>query len=142
MYAEITPDKSTRWWDWPAALLLIAAIVTAATRLNATNWTEHLNLVQTIAFLGVIAGLALGKSIFSASTSLLFATVYSLFAVVWRVGGTLGEGVLWRERLASIGNRLLITLDQLIQQRPVTDNMFFLTLMASLFWGLAASPCF
>ena len=138
MYAEITSDKSTRWWDWPAALLLIAAIVTAATRLNATNWTEHLNLVQTIAFLGVIAGLALGKSIFSPSTSLLFATVYGLFAVAWRVGVTLGEGVLWQERLASIGNRLLITLDQLIQQRPVTDNMFFLTLMATLFWGLAA----
>ena len=42
-----------RWWDWPAALLLLAAIYVAATRLNATGWTDELNLVQTVALLGV-----------------------------------------------------------------------------------------
>jgi transglutaminase-like putative cysteine protease len=138
MYTEITSNKPTRWWDWPAALLLIAAILTAATRLNATNWTEHLTLIQTVAFLGVIAGLALGKSIFSPTISLLFATVYGLFTIAWRIGLTLGEGILWQERMLSISNRLLFTLDHIVQQRPVTDNMFFLTLMAILFWSLSA----
>ena len=53
-------DNPVRWWDWPAAILLLAAILTATTRLIATHWTEELPLVQTVAFLGVVSGLALG----------------------------------------------------------------------------------
>ncbi|MFM8319694.1 MAG: hypothetical protein ACKOC5_02170, partial [Chloroflexota bacterium] len=55
-----------RWWDWPAALLLMTAILTAATRLAATDWTPELPVVQTVAFFGAAAGLALGASRFSA----------------------------------------------------------------------------
>jgi transglutaminase-like putative cysteine protease len=130
-------SKPIRWWDWPAALLLIAAFYIAATRLNATHWTDELNLVQTLAILGVIAGLALGKSLFSPGVVRFFAIVYGLFVVVWQNGLTLGEGVLWSERLISMGNRLLIILDQIFQQKPVTDNLFFNLLMASLFWAIA-----
>lgn len=129
--------KPVRWWDWPAALLLIAALFTAATRLTATHWAEHLSLVQTVSFLGAIAGLALGQSRFSPSTVRFFALAYGLFTVPWQLGLTLGEGVQWSERMLSVGNRLLITIDQLIQQRPVSDNMFFLFLMSSLFWSLS-----
>ena len=54
-----------RWWDLPAALLLLAALLTAAIRLSATHWAEDLSIVQNVAFLGAIAGLALGQSRFS-----------------------------------------------------------------------------
>jgi transglutaminase-like putative cysteine protease len=118
-------------------LLLIAAIYIAATRLNTTHWTNELNLVQTVAILGVIAGIALGKSAFSPGVVRFFAFAYGLFVVFWQVGLTLGKGVLWPERMISIGNRLLIILDQILQQKPVTDNLFFNLLMASLFWALS-----
>jgi transglutaminase-like putative cysteine protease len=137
MEIPVNTSRPTRWWDWPAVLLLIAAIYIAATRLNATHWTNELNLVQTVAILGVIAGIALGKSAFSPGVVRFFAFTYGLFVVFWQVGLTLGKGVLWPERMISIGNRLLIILDQILQQKPVTDNLFFHLLMASLFWALS-----
>jgi len=130
-------SKSTRWWDWSAVLLLAGALIIAAIRLNSTGWTAELDLIQNVVVLGVIAGLALGKSSFSRGVARFFALVYGLFVIGWQVGLTLGKGVLWPERMISMGNRLLITLDQIFQQQPVTDNLFFNLLMASLFWALA-----
>lgn len=137
MDSPVYDSRSTRWWDWPAAILLVAAIYVAATRLNATGWTDELSLIQTIALLGVIAGLALGKSTFSVGTVRFFAFVYGAFVILWQIGLTYGQGVLWPERMISTGNRLLIILDQIFQQKPVTDNMFFNLVMAALFWTVS-----
>lgn len=134
----VSKPQQTRWWDWPAVLLLIAAIYVAATRLNATNWTDELNTVQTIAILGVIAGLALGKSTFSPGVVRIFAFVYGGFVIFWQIGLTYGRGVLWPERMISMGNRSLVILDQIFQQKPVVDNLFFNILMGILFWIISA----
>src|SRR3989304_2873983 len=99
MYTETNPEISERWWDWPAALLLLAALLTAATRLNAPEWAGHLNRVRTVTFRGALAGLALGQSRFSPSVARLFAFVYGLFAIGWQIGLTLGREVLWPERM-------------------------------------------
>ncbi len=133
----INNSRAVRWWDWPAAILLLAAMYVAATRLNATGWTNQLKLIQTVALIGVVAGLALGKSTFSPGLVRFFAIAYGAFVVVWQVGSTFGKGVLWPERMASMGNRILIILDQIVQQKPVTDNLLFHFLMAILFWGLS-----
>ena len=138
MEYPVDKPQPTRWWDWPAVLLLIAAIYVAATRLNATHWTNELNVVQTISLLGVVAGLALGKSTFSPAVVRVFAFIYGAFVIVWQMGLTLGTGVLWPERMISMGNRLLIILDQIFQQKPVVDNLFFNLLMGILFWTLSA----
>ncbi len=137
MEYPVSKPQPTRWWDWPAVLLLIAAIYVAATRLNATHWTEELNIIQTISLVGVIAGLALGKSTFSPAVVRIFAFVYGAFTIFWQLGLTIGTGVLWPERMMSMGNRLLIILDQIFQQKPVTDNLFFDLLMGFLFWTLS-----
>jgi transglutaminase-like putative cysteine protease len=131
-------ENPVRWWDWPAAILLLAAILTATTRLIATRWTEELPLVQTVAFLGAVAGLALGQSRFSTGTARTFAFAYSLFIIPWQLGRTYVGDILWSERMVNLGNRLLLTIDHLLEQRPVTDNMFFLFLMSTLFWGMSA----
>ena len=133
----VSDSKSTRWWDWPAVFLLAGVMIIAAVRLGSTGWTNELDLIQTVVVLGVISGLALGKSTFSTGVARFFAFVYGLFVIGWQVGSTLGQGVLWPERMISMGNRLLITLDQIFQQQPVTDNLFFNLLMASLFWALS-----
>lgn len=106
-------------------------------RLNATHWTRDLDLVQTVALAGVIAGLALGQSAFTPGTVRIFATVYGAFVVVWQVGLTLSQDILWPGRLQSMGYRLLIILDQIYRQQPVSDNLFFHLLMATLFWSLS-----
>ena len=129
--------NSNRWWDLPAASLLVVALVTAATRLVATNWTDDLSLVQTVAFLGAIAGLALGQSRFSPKWAAFFAIAYGIFVVPWQLGITVGRGVEWTERLASLIGRLTIILTQLYNRQVVQDSLLFLVLMAALFWLLA-----
>src|SRR4030065_2447706 len=97
MYTETNPEISERWWDWLAVCLLLAALLPAAPLLNATEWADHLNLVQTVAFLGALAGLALGQSLFSPSVARLLAFVYGLFTIGWPGGLTPGGGGLWAE---------------------------------------------
>ncbi len=128
-----------RWWDWPAVLLLMAAVINAAIRLNATNWTRDLDLVQTVTLLGLIAGLALGQSKFTRGAASFLAFSYGAFVVVWLIGLTLGRGILWPERLVSMLARLSLTFNQIYQQKPVTDNLFFNLLMSALFWALSVS---
>lgn len=128
---------NTRWWDFPAALLLLILITTAFTRLIATEWTDHLRLMRTTAWLGLIAGLALGVSRFSPRRSTFFAFVYGLFIITYSIGLTLGEGVLWPERIQSLLGRIGVIVNYLIQQRAVPDNLLFLVLMSIIFWVLS-----
>ena len=122
------------WWDFLAAMILIAAILTSASRLVATKWVAHLSLVQNVAVWGTIAGLALGKSKFSRWFVLLFALVYGIYVITWQLGLTMGEGVIWRERVFSMVGRIEVILRDLIAQRDVRDNLFFLLIMALMYW--------
>jgi transglutaminase-like putative cysteine protease len=127
----------TRWWDLPAASLLVVAILTAASRLVATDWTSHLEIAQTLAFAGVIAGLAIGQSRFSPRLSFFLATIYGAFAVPFMIGNVMEPGISWAERLVSIAGRLQVIVKQLAAHSVVTDSLLFQVLMAILFWTLA-----
>jgi len=126
-----------RWWDLPAVLLLMAALLTAGTRLVATDWTAHLFLVQTLVFLSLIAGLALGYSRFSSRTAAFFAVIYGIFAVPWQLGTTLPANYTWLERMIILISRLQIIINQLVLHEPVRDSLLFLVAMFALFWTIA-----
>lgn len=127
-----------RWWDLPAAALLLAALETSATRLVSTRWTSDLSNVQTLAFFGVIAGLALGQSRFSLRLTRLLALAYALFFVPWQLGITIRDSdLLWGERLAILANRLAEIVTQIVGRQQVQDSLLFLVLTYSLFWALA-----
>jgi transglutaminase-like putative cysteine protease len=111
--------------------------MTAAIRLEATNWTRHLDLPQTLTLLGLAAGLMLGVSRFSPRLSAFFAIAYGAFFVPWQVGLTLGRGITWNERLTSIAGRLNVIIGQIIHQEIVQDSLLFIVLMAALFWTLS-----
>jgi transglutaminase-like putative cysteine protease len=130
-----------RWWDLPAVCLLIAALLTTAHRLVVTGWTDHLDIVRTLTFLGTLAGLALGLSAFSPSRACLFALAYGLFAIPWQLGRTLtriSDAALWSERAIDLGLRLTNSFVQLAQQEPVEDPLLFVFLMAMFSWVLGA----
>jgi len=129
--------KSQRWWDLPAALLLLTAILTAATRLTATDWTLHLSTVQTISFFGVFLGLAFGQSIFSSRIAGIMAFLYGTCVIFWQLGGTLRGEFLWQERLSILINRLGVIIYQLRIQETVQDSLLFIVLMNILFWSLS-----
>jgi transglutaminase-like putative cysteine protease len=132
--------RSRRWWDAPAALLLLIALLTGAGRLIATEWVDHLNLVQTLAFLGVAAGLALGQSMFPPALAFAFGLLYGLFFVPWQVlinVGLLSDDALWSDRVIVLANRLLNALELFAQQESVQDPVLFLFGMGALAWTLS-----
>ena len=133
-------QRDPRWWDPLAAFLLLAALLLAAGRLISTGWTYprgDLGVAQNLVFLGSIAGLALGKSRFSPRFAVIIAVVYGLFFIPWQMGLTLVPDVEWRERIFSLAGRLQITITQLFQDKPVTDDIFFVLLMSCLYWTLS-----
>lgn len=133
----VSSSKNSRWWDLPAAFLLLLILTTAFMRLVATEWTDHLLVTRSITYLGLIAGLALGYSLFSPRRVVFFALIYGIFVIIWRVGLTLGEGISWQERLLSIGGRIGVIVSNLIQQKAVPDNLLFLVLMGIVFWVIS-----
>lgn len=127
----------TRWWDIPAAILLLVLMTTAFSRLIATDWTRGLVVTRYITYIGLFAGLAIGQSRFSAKTAAFLAFAYGLFVVPWRLGLLMGEGILWDERLISMVGRLQVIITQLMNRQAVTDSFLFLVLMGMLFWVLS-----
>jgi transglutaminase-like putative cysteine protease len=139
LYTQIMDKNPQRWWDLPAAFFLLVAILTVATRLYATSWTSHLERIQYLTLLGVIAGLALGKSRFSPRVAKWIAAAYGLFAVPWQLASFINVSDPWNERVATLGSQLGTALWEFLHSEPVQDPILFLALMAVLFWVLSVS---
>ena len=132
--------RSSRFWDVPAVLLLLAALLIASARLLATQWVDHLGLVQMCLVLGLATGLALGYSIFSPALAAVFAVLYGVFVVPWQLivnVAYIGEDVLWSDRVVVLFNRLAYAMEQFVNQQPVRDPVLFLFAMAALTWVLS-----
>jgi transglutaminase-like putative cysteine protease len=134
---KVVPDPSARWWDLLAGLLLLCALLTAATRLVVTQWTEELYLIQTLTFIGVILGLALGQSRLNHKVSILVAIGYGLILIPWHLGQSMHHTIGWQERLTIMGQRLGETIYLISRSNSVNDNLLFLLLMSILFWFLS-----
>jgi transglutaminase-like putative cysteine protease len=132
-----TELSQKRWWDLPAFFLLLVIMTAASGRLVATTWTSNLFVVQTLTYLGLAAGLALGQSRFSTRIAGIFAIIYGAFAVPWRLGLTYAPGIPWTERLISLSGRLNIIIQHLVRKQAVPDSLLFLVLMSFLFWFLS-----
>jgi len=131
-------SSSTRWWD-PYSLFLIVVILSmVCIRLILTKWTNHLPITLTVAYLAVLAGVTLGYSRFNKTRAFLFATYYGIFVVFGQLIHTINPNISLNDRLFIMNYRLGLTVNSLLDKRPVTDNLFFLMLMASLFWILGS----
>ena len=75
-----------RRWYFPAAVILLLALLTSAERLVATGWTPGLGVTFTLALLGTALGLALGTSRFRRTGIILLSFGYSLTVVPWALG--------------------------------------------------------
>lgn len=125
--------KPTRWWDLTAAIFLLIALLASAVRLQTTNWTSHLDRAQWMVLIGVVLGLALGKSRLKTGVSFIFGLVYSLFFVPWALGTTV-RSALWLERLQILWGRMNGAAQQLINDEPVKDPILILGFLCLLYW--------
>jgi hypothetical protein len=131
--------ESTRWWDLPAVLLLLAAMFAAASRLEATHWSKTLGIIPSLALLGTLAGLAVGGSRFKSWIAALFCLAYGAYIICWQIGLTLSGSLPWDERLAALSRQAGAVINQMAQHQSVTNSILFILLMAILFWVLTFS---
>lgn len=123
-------------WDLPAAALLLALVLTSAGRLGATRWIPDLERVQMLAIIGTLLGLALGQSLFQHRMVTLLAAGYTLVSIPLQLALVMEPNIALGERLIAIGMRLRDALNVFAQGEAVEDPIFFLTLLAVLFWGI------
>ncbi|MFN2176880.1 MAG: transglutaminase-like domain-containing protein [Anaerolineales bacterium] len=135
-------EKHFRWLDLPALFLLVAVILTAATRLVSTGWTRHLDIIQIIALLGLILGSALAYSRFSNWITFIISILYGMIIVSWQLVSILKDELVWVERLQILYNRSLIIISQLLHQEVIQDSLLFLIFMSILFWVLGIYSSF
>ncbi len=132
--------ETSRFWDLPAAGLLLAAVLTSVGRLGVTRWIPDLDYVQTLAVLGVLLGLALGLSRFPRRTVTGLALGYGLTLIPAQLVRVMDPDMSLGQRLLSVGGRLSFSLGEFSRGSPVEDPIFFLTLLAVVCWviGLTA----
>src|SRR5690606_10268217 len=114
----------------------VATLWVAALRLWLTDWTDQLERVQVLTLLGIILGLLLGKSMFSATVVRWLVFLYSLVILPWQIA-FLDESPVYVLRLMIINGRLSTTLATFMRNQPVQDSILFIVTMAILFWFIA-----
>lgn len=131
-----------RRWDWPSFALLVLMLQVASVRLVITDWAEFLFLSETLAGLGVILGLALGYSQFKRLGVFLLALGYSLVLIPWQLNRVTPGDVALLERLASVGGRLLFSMDQFLQREVVEDTLLFVALISTVVWFISLASSY
>jgi transglutaminase-like putative cysteine protease len=135
-------NKGSRWWDASAILTLVAAIWMVVWRVQETNWTKDLFRLETLVGLGLLLGFFLGKSRFRSRWVVWMGIFYTIVLIIWQLGLTLGEGVQWPERLASLNGRLNYSINLFLHNQPVLDPLLFMTLMSLLYWLISLTASY
>ncbi|BAJ64391.1 DUF4129 domain-containing transglutaminase family protein [Anaerolinea thermophila] len=126
-------DTKERMWDFSAGLLFWLALFFAAVRVQTTNWTVNLGLIQVEVFLSVIIGLALGASRFYPRLATFMGFLYTMTLLPWTLASLL-RGETWLERVLLMVSRLQSAAEAIALNQPVRDPFFFLGLMCLIFW--------
>ncbi len=121
-------------WDWTAAALLVSALLTASVRLDTTNWTPDLGYVESLAVMGTILGLVLGYSLFRGASAFWLASLYTLSILPMSLSRIITNEQTAQGQLVSFWGRLSVSFGLLVSGKPITDSIFFVTVMAILFW--------
>jgi transglutaminase-like putative cysteine protease len=117
---------------WLTVLLICALSFIAAAGVEACQWADGLWTAWAAGFFGIVAGLALAKSLFDRKTAALLATVYGLFCVGFFIGLILPGD--WHARSVSFVVRMSTFISTLVFGGVLRDPLPFSVLIASLFW--------
>ena len=104
--------------DLLAVFLLFAALLTAASQLLATRWTDHLYINLTIVVVGGIVGIAAGASRYRFSTATILGIAYGIVTILWQIGLTISREFSWKVRLTLYWGEISEGVLNLINNQP------------------------
>lgn len=140
LYTQSMEKTSTRWWDLPSAILLFFIIQVSTWRLQATDWTENLNLVRNIAVIGLFVGMALGQSIFKKHNVILLSLAYMFIAFISQWMGFIEfdrDQTYLGDKFLILFGRLFTSFSEFLSGREVGDQILVLVLLSIPYWVIS-----
>ena len=144
-YENVSPrvtKPKRKLWDWQAAILMVALLMTVSVRLEMTRWAKQLGYVESIALAGAILGLMLAMSRFTPRIHAWLFVGYTTFYLPLAMGNMIEGEAGGLARLLSLWGRLQGSMQQFAANRPVEDPILFVCAMALLFWFTTAVCCY
>lgn len=131
-----------RWWNFASAIMLLAAFMMTSLKIQSTNWTEDLHLMNWLTFIGFILGLGIGYSQFRRFISKLFIILFSFLIVPYAIGTTYNSGILWLTRFENLYGRIFFSIEQLLNNVRIEDPILFFIFLCLIVWSTSISGGF
>lgn len=125
-----------RWFDIPAVLLFMTALWLVGLRIQATDWTDKLSLVQFAMILAAILGMALGASRFTRAAVFWVSAAFSLIGLTWLATLLLPPELIWAEKLLSLNQQVTSSLGNFFRNEGIRGSLLFMVSMLFAFWWL------
>ena len=127
-------SRFDRWWNFFAALILGALFLMTALKIQSTEWTDDLHIINWLTFFGFLLGLGLGYSVFRRFILGLFFFLFSVLIVPYSIATTYESGIIWLTRYESIYGRISFSFGQLLSNTRLEDPILFFTFLSILVW--------
>jgi transglutaminase-like putative cysteine protease len=121
---------------WSTLILLWLMVLVAALAIMEADLISGLHVVNFISSAAVLTGLLLAKSRFSSNTAHFFSLVYGLFLLLYLVGMTLPEDMLWRERVIDLLQRQSLWFSKAFGGGTSRDGLIFVIQTSAIYWVL------
>lgn len=125
-----------RWLDWPAILLLLLALWLVGLRIQVTDWTDDLSLVQYGLILSALLGMSLGYSVFNRRALIWMTAAYSLITITWLFQFLMPADMVWAEKIIMLFRNVRLSLGEFFRNEPVEGADLFMVFMIITFWWI------
>ena len=126
--------SSQRWFDIPAMIFLMIAVLITSTRLSLTEWTPDLQLVGNLTIMGLFLGFSLGLSKFKKTGVSILTLLYSITLIPWQIIRILSPILTTEERIYEMSARVSGALTTFIAKEPVDDHLIVVIILGLFFW--------
>lgn len=122
---------------WTTLLLVWALVAVTGMAIITADLTESgLDVLMIVGTGGVVAGLLLAKSNFSARMAHSISLVYGLALLTYAVGGLLPGDLSWRMRIIDLVQRQSLWMNKAMDGGISRDTIIFILQTAGIFWLL------
>ncbi|MEM5775623.1 MAG: hypothetical protein AAGU05_11540, partial [Anaerolineaceae bacterium] len=105
-------------------------------RIQATDWTDKLSLVQFAMILAAILGMTLGASRFTRAAVFWVSAAFSLIGLTWLATLLLPSELIWAEKLLSLNQQVTSSLGNFFRNEGIRGSLLFMVSMLFAFWWL------